>query len=238
MSPFPSAKLGRVPLCSGGAGRKGVALRLPSPMSHPARSRVGHPLVPRMIVLFCFFFFFCFSNFARVPAARHSPAAATCPWAQWAPRSARSLCIRSAPGRSELCAPGSAAGTAGMWRGFQSLVCPLCVPDCCLCPLKAPGQGAGGNGGRSGSHDGTRDLGIRDRESDPEQAAEGEGKRGRGRRAEGAAGGGEPVPGAASRLFPPSPPSRRCIHCLRPSSSRSHRSPNLRLQMPCDPRRS
>lgn len=60
MRPFPSPKLGRVPLSSEGASRKGVALRLPSPMSHPARSRVGHPLVPCMIVLFCSFFFFFF----------------------------------------------------------------------------------------------------------------------------------------------------------------------------------
>lgn len=45
-------------------------------------------------------------------------------------------------------------------------------------------------------------------------------------------GGGERAPGAASRLFRPLPPSRRRVHCLRPSSSRSHRSSNLPLQTP------
>lgn len=107
MRPFPSPKLGRVPLSSEGASRKGVALRLPSPMNHPARSRVGHPLVPCMIVLFCSFFFFFFANFARVPAARHSPAAAT----------ARGLSGRRArPGAFVSAAPGVAPNSALLAR--------------------------------------------------------------------------------------------------------------------------
>lgn len=236
MRPFPSPKLGRVPLSSEGASRKGVALRLPSPMSHPARSRVGHLLVPCMIVLFCSFFFFFFRKLCPRPRGPALTRRCDLPVGQRAPRSARRLCIRSARGRSELRAPGSPAGTAEMWRGLRSLVRPLCVPDRCLCPLKAPGQGAWGNAGRSGSHGGTRDLGIRDRESDPEPAAKREGSRRR--EGGGLQGAGNqfpaPPPGCSRGHRPPTAASIVCGPALPGVTA----PPSRRLQIPCGPPRS
>lgn len=115
-----SPKLGGTLPCSGGTDRKRVAPSPPSPISYPARSGARHPVAAcKIVLLFCFFFFFLFcANFARAPAPGTHPPLRTAGWARRAPSSARSLCIRSAPGRSELRAPGRAARTmAGVEGG-------------------------------------------------------------------------------------------------------------------------
>lgn len=135
-----------------------------------------------IVLLFCFFFFF-----QTLPApprpGTHQPLRLA-GWVQLAPAPPGAF-VSAAPGVARNSAlPIRQRGLRGCGGGSGDWS-PLSVPDRCLCPLKAPGQGAWGNTGGSGSHGGTSDLGIRDQESDPEPAAEGEGTR-RGCRGRGA----------------------------------------------------
>ncbi|KAB1260905.1 hypothetical protein Cadr_000024556 [Camelus dromedarius] len=156
------------------------------------------------------------------PRAGTHPPLRTAGWARPAPGSARRLCIRSAPGRLELRAPGRAARTMGVWS-------PPLRPRPLPLPPQGPGdRGPGGNEGRSGSHGGTEDQGIRDQESDREPAEKGGGSEGEGREPRGCRGRGS----ARSRVPPPGCShscrhSRRRVHCLRPRSSPSRRPPSL-----------
>jgi hypothetical protein len=113
--PFPSPKLGLL-RCAVEDRPEGGASSPPSPRSHPAFSRAGRSLVFCMVsfffLLLSFFLSFFFSaNFARAPAARHSPATANSP-VDWAHAPLRSAPLYPQRTRS-FRTPRSRTGSAG-----------------------------------------------------------------------------------------------------------------------------
>lgn len=223
-APSPPKVGGVARRCSGGSNRKGTDPRSPSPIRRPARSGAGHPLAPGMIVLLfcCFLSFFC--KLCPRPAPRLTRRC-DLPSGLGGRPAARRLCIRSAPGRSELRTPSPTGGRGG-WRGLRSPGTPSSSQTAASAPSRPRGRGPGAMGALRHPW---RTLASRNRGSGIGTQTGSRQRRGRGRGV--GRRGGEP-PGAAPRLFPPPPPSRRRAHCLRPGSSRSRRPSHRRLQVP------
>lgn len=191
----------------------------PQQPSRPPRDRAP-PGPPHDCPPFLFLVLLSFSG--KLCPRPRGPALTAAPKCRWArPGAFVSAALRVAA-NSALADGQRGRGRRGGGSGAGH---PLCVPDRCLSPPRGPGGRGRGMGALRlpwrGPGARNRGPGIA-----PEPAAErgGDGQ-GSGRGAGGRGGGGRALPGAASRLFPPSRPSRRRAHCLRPGSSRSRRSP-------------
>lgn len=188
---------------------------LPPAAIPPARGP-GTPWPPHDCPPFLFLVLLSFSGkLCPRPRGPALTAAAKCRWAR--PGAFVSAALRVAA-NSALADGQRGRGRRGGGSGAGH---PLCVPDRCLSPSGPRGQGPGDGGAQAPM------AGPRNSEPGAGNHTGAGGGAGRGPAGERAGGGGEgrALPGAASRLFPPTRPSRRRAHCLRPGSSRSCRSP-------------
>lgn len=118
--PFPSLKLGVLRWAVENRP-EGGCLKPPFPQKPPRflQGRALPDLLQDLLLFFCCFlsFFLFLQTLPAPPRPATHPPLRTVGWTGRTPRSAPRLCIRSAPGRSELRAPGPAARPIGVVEG-------------------------------------------------------------------------------------------------------------------------